>query len=247
MSVLEKNEFPPEVIEEIRNYVYRLIDPRNGETFYVGRGVGNRVFQHVNGILPDKELDEVSAKIRTIREIMSAGLQVIHVIHRHGLDENTAKEVEAALIDAYPGATNLAGGYGSNDYGPMNAVEIMDRYAAEEAVFEHNVLMITVNNTHIERDIYDATRFAWKLSLSKVKRVEYVLATVRGVIKEVFIPNEWKKATMENFPEFGLDRPNRLGFTGSTADESIRNLYIRKRIPPKYRQKGAANPVKYNF
>ena len=27
--------------------VYRLIDPRNGETFYVGRGKGNRVFSHI--------------------------------------------------------------------------------------------------------------------------------------------------------------------------------------------------------
>ena len=30
-------------------YVYRLIDPRNGETFYVGKGKGNRVFQHMKG------------------------------------------------------------------------------------------------------------------------------------------------------------------------------------------------------
>ena len=39
--------FPPEVIAELKTYVYRLIDPRNGETFYVGKGVGNRVFAHV--------------------------------------------------------------------------------------------------------------------------------------------------------------------------------------------------------
>jgi len=36
--------FSEEVIEKIGHYVYRLIDPRNGNTFYVGRGQGNRVF-----------------------------------------------------------------------------------------------------------------------------------------------------------------------------------------------------------
>ncbi|MGK7752167.1 MULTISPECIES: hypothetical protein [unclassified Roseovarius] len=30
------NDFPEEVAKSVGNYVYRLIDPRNGETFYVG-------------------------------------------------------------------------------------------------------------------------------------------------------------------------------------------------------------------
>ncbi len=28
-------------------YVYRLVDPNTGHTFYVGKGKGDRVFQHV--------------------------------------------------------------------------------------------------------------------------------------------------------------------------------------------------------
>ena len=38
------NEFSNEVISKLNYYVYRLIDPRNGQTFYVGKGKGNRVF-----------------------------------------------------------------------------------------------------------------------------------------------------------------------------------------------------------
>jgi hypothetical protein len=38
------NGFPPGVAEKLKTYVYRLIDPRNGETFYVGKGKGDRVF-----------------------------------------------------------------------------------------------------------------------------------------------------------------------------------------------------------
>lgn len=43
------NEFSQETINKIGYYVYRLIDPRNGQTFYVGKG--NRVFQHVLGAI----------------------------------------------------------------------------------------------------------------------------------------------------------------------------------------------------
>jgi uncharacterized protein len=39
--------FPPEVAARLGTYVYRLIDPRSGETFYVGKGRGNRVFAHI--------------------------------------------------------------------------------------------------------------------------------------------------------------------------------------------------------
>lgn len=31
-------------------YVYRLIDPRTYETFYVGKGCGDRVFQHTKNV-----------------------------------------------------------------------------------------------------------------------------------------------------------------------------------------------------
>ena len=46
---MDINEFPPGVIEHLGWYVYRLIDPRDGSTFYVGKGKGNRVFAHMRG------------------------------------------------------------------------------------------------------------------------------------------------------------------------------------------------------
>lgn len=49
------NEFSQEVINEIGFYVYRLIDPRNGNTFYVGKGKGNRVFAHMKGYVSSNE------------------------------------------------------------------------------------------------------------------------------------------------------------------------------------------------
>jgi hypothetical protein len=51
MNPESNGSFSPEAAEKIGLYVYRLIDPRNGHTFYVGKGKGNRVFQHCRNAL----------------------------------------------------------------------------------------------------------------------------------------------------------------------------------------------------
>ncbi len=247
MNQYDIKEFPTEVIDEIKYYVYRLIDPRNGETFYVGKGKGNRVFNHMKCAIKKEESDDLSDKLSTIREIRNSGLNVIHVIHRHGMDEKTSIEVEAALIDAYPGVTNIQGGHSSNDYGPMNSIEIINKYAAEEANIIHNVLMITINKSIADNEIYDAVRFAWKVNIKKAAQSDYVLSVKQGIIYGIFVVEQWKEANKINFPEFNVDRDGRYGFVGKEAEDAIKQLYMHKRIPEKFRQKGAANPIKYNF
>jgi hypothetical protein len=47
--------FSKSVSDGLNCYVNRLIDPRNGETFYISEGCGNRVFAHVkvsSGLVP---------------------------------------------------------------------------------------------------------------------------------------------------------------------------------------------------
>ena len=69
--------FPRDVSDQLRTYVYRLIDPRNGETFYVGKGKGDRVFAHIRAEANLKG-DELDNKMARIREISLAGLEVGH-------------------------------------------------------------------------------------------------------------------------------------------------------------------------
>ncbi|MGK3600290.1 LEM-3-like GIY-YIG domain-containing protein, partial [Escherichia coli] len=38
---MSQRKFTKEEIEHLGWYVYRLIDPRDGSTFYVGKGKGN--------------------------------------------------------------------------------------------------------------------------------------------------------------------------------------------------------------
>ena len=93
----EIKKFSPEVCKALKFYVYRLVDPRNSETFYVGKGKDNRVFQHVQtAVQYDKEIDgeekqdEISLKYTRIRDIHRAGLEVIHIIHRHNMSSEVA-------------------------------------------------------------------------------------------------------------------------------------------------------------
>lgn len=244
----ENDTFPADAVGKLKTYVYRLIDPRNGETFYIGKGRGNRVFSHIRAE-QNLEGDEIDNKLRRIREIRLAGFEVAHVIHRHGMEDKTAFEVEAALIDAYPGLTNIAGGTGTSDFGAMHAREIIQRYSAKPAVFQHRALLISVNRSATERSLYDAVRYAWKISKAKAKQAEVILATMQGLIVGAFVAQEWLEATAANFPgraEFdGV--PGRLGFVGAEAPETLATLYVGKCVPDEYRKRGAANPIKYTW
>jgi uncharacterized protein len=239
----EIRSFPSEVADKLRFYVYRLMDPRNGETFYVGKGMGNRVFAHIHEQL---DAEDPTNKLRRIRDIHLAGFEVAHVIHRHAMDEKTAFEVEAALMDAYPGLTNVGGGTGSTEFGAMHAKEIIRRYKAEPAVFAHKALLISVNHSAADSPLYDATRYAWRIDPHKARQAEVVLSTRQGLIVGAFVATDWLEANDKNFPGWE-PVPGRFGFIGVPAPAEITHLYVDKRVPDKYRKPGAANPVKYTW
>lgn len=236
--------FTHEVREALGVYVYRLIDPRNGETFYIGKGTNNRVFDHVNDRL-ELKADLVTEKLNRIRAIRNLGLDVIHVIHRHGMDERTAFEVEAALIDAYPEASNLIRGQAAEERGVMHAAEIIARYGAPEAVFIHTAVLITISRARIEeRNIYEVVRYAWPLNRERACRCEFVMAVVQGLIVGVYEADEWLAANPVNFPG-REEAPRKWGFVGHEAPQEIRDHYIHHRLPRNLRPPGAQFPIRY--
>jgi uncharacterized protein len=239
-------KFSEFVSDKLKRYVYRLIDPRDGSTFYVGRGQGNRVFSHAMGQLEyTEEQNNDNLKLQRIRDIRAFGFEVGHVIHRHGMDESQVKEVESALIDAYPGLLNIAGGYGA-EHGVMHAKDIIRQYEAEEAdLSQHKLLVVNVGMSYKERNLYDATRHSWPVAINRVENAEYVLSVKGGVVIGVFKPEKWMHITPENLKYFpGLDAtPDKCGFIGAEAPEEIRNLYFQKRIPKQKR--GAQSPIRY--
>jgi len=111
------------------------------------------------------------------------------------------------------------------------------------AEFVHTCVPININKTYGTRDLLDATRCAWKSSAARAEQADYVLATLKGVIVAAFVADEWLPATPENFPGFPSTNVGRYGLRGHEAPDSIKRLYLQKRVPPMPR--GAQNPIHY--
>ena len=196
----------------------------------------------------ESDTDELNDKLKRIREIKNDGFEVAHIIHRHGLDEETASEVEAALIDAYPEALNKFSGH-CPERGIMHAKQVIELYQAKEIDFQHKVLMFSINHTASEADnVYEAVRYAWKLDVNRARISEFVLAIQQGLVIGVFVPQKWLDATNDNFPgREDWPEGERWGFVGEEAPDEIKKLYLGTRLPDSMRKKGAANPVRYSY
>ena len=154
-------------------------------------------------------------------------------------------------MDAYSGLSNIAGGHGSNDRGPMHADQIVDKYDLPTIDLEpkHRLVLINVNKFEAsgKDELYQQVRFAWRISSSRAEKADYVLAVVRGVVVGAFQAKYWKAATKENFPEIPFEEPKRHAFSGCPAPEKIWDLYCGtrgKRIVQD-ELKHVQNPIRY--
>jgi hypothetical protein len=226
-------------IENLQYYVYLLIDPRTNQPFYVGKGHGNRVNQHVLGAL-ETEIDEVE-KIKTIHEIQASGLEVGHLILRHGLTEKESLEVESAVIDVLGinNLTNIVAGHYAAERGLMTLEDIVIKYQAKDAEFNEPVLLININRLYhhdiSQLDLYEATRKYWHVDLQRVSNIHLICAVYAGIIREVYVPTDWKLSA-----EF----EGRSYFAGSIASNDIRDSYINRSVA-KFWKQGSQNPIKY--
>ena len=199
-------EFSPKTRENIGYYVYALVDSRDGKVFYIGKGVGNRVFAHANDAI---ESETESDKLNLIREIHDAGQTVDHYILRHGMDEETAYEFESALIDflTYPNfnletvLVNDVSGHHQWDRGIKTVNEIEQMYATEPLEIKDGdyLLCVNLNKSYKPgKDIYEITRGDWIVGKEARKKITHVLGIYRGIVRGVYKPEVWEEFTDQN-------------------------------------------------
>lgn len=234
MLTKESPVFPQSVVEQLDYYVYFLRDPSNKEVFYIGKGKGNRVFEHLACALAEAT---ESDKLERIRAIEKSGNSVEQFILRHGLTEPAAFEVESAVIDfvGIRNLSNLQAGHNSTDFGIKTTEEVIAMYSAPPLVTDHPLLLININKLFNREmtatEIYEATRKSWKVG-ERRKVAIYAVATYRGLTREVYLIKDW----------FSIG--NRWGFNGEPADENTRNSLRYKSIAG-MAMRGAANPIRY--
>lgn len=254
--------FSNAIIEKINYYIYCLVDPRNQNIFYVGKGKGNRVFLHAKGVLNGEE-DVENDKTALIKDIHENGFEPLYYILRHNIkDEKQAFEYEALAIDLLsivkPGQqplTNIQGGTYSSEKGLATVSKIKQIYDAQELKTDLPVILITINKEYdklkkelksgsvneadTEQEIYNRTRNYWKIGPRREK-AKYAVAVYRGWTLAVYEIVNWFKSP----PEYG----NRWGFEGnilSKDSEIYQELADKLTYPPDKDYKAPQNPIIY--
>lgn len=235
--------FLPGVAERLGYYVYLLRDPQTAEIFYVGKGRGGRVYQHAAQArkVPGETGQEL--KLDKIRRLHADGLEPRIEILRHGLTEEEAFEVEAAVIDLLQltgtnlgDLTNRARGMWSRAQGWAPLDELRARYAAPPVEISHRAVLIRINRAFrvgmSDRDLYEATRKWWVINPKR--RPDYAFAVYNGIVRAVYRidPKGWTRH--EN---------GRWRFRGS-RDETLERAYCWRNVAT-YLPNGAQNPIRY--
>ena len=228
-------EFQPTVIEALKYYVYCLVDPRDNRIFYIGKGKGNRVFQHAKDSLNE---NDQSLKLDIIRSVLREGKLVGLYILRHNLTEDTAFVVESVLIDLLTYTkfnktnqlANIVAGHHQWDEGIKSIDEINAIYNCAKIDVTHGelLLMVSLNRSYDQAkangvyrrvDIYEATRKYWdNISKRRAPEIKYVLGVYKGAVRSVIEVKSWKWTRVAE--DGTLFKRDRCIFEGKLIEDS---------------------------
>lgn len=82
-------------------YTYILIDPRNNQPFYVGKGNGYRMYEHIRNAKKEWQRYDNNLKLNKIRAIIKANLNIIYKKVIENVTEQEAIDKEIELIKFY--------------------------------------------------------------------------------------------------------------------------------------------------
>lgn len=266
MNTSALKHFSEKSLESLNGfYVYALIDPRNNEVFYIGKGTENRVFSHEieSGKSPKSE----KAKLQRISEIENCGFPVKRIIVNWGLTEKEAFASEATLINLLNHVPNMELTNEVSGHHVHEALSVEDfelQYGAislKKEDIKHSILVIKINKLYrrgmTDADLYDSVRGYWNASLKSIndKKVEYVFGVYNGLIVAVYRPDEWHYAyEMIDAPQRDILTPegferlkNRVYFVCKDYKKLDQDgkFYLNKSIIDLKANQSAQNPITY--
>lgn len=249
--------------EKLKWYVYKLVDPENNKVFYIGKGKGSRIVDHLRMAISERQILKeggMSAKLIKIKQICERmdnnKNRPIHQIICHQLEtEAEALRIEAILIQQTPDLTNEQAGHNINEFGSANLQELVWKLDARPmGPIEHKIILLKIDNTYkseldhddVGRKVYESCQAAWRCDKKKLDQVELALAILGDVCVGVFEDLKWIPATKENFPQMTQVQEKKWGFRGKIAKQENLDKYLNKKIPSELRWKrGQAGSFRY--
>lgn len=244
-------------------YVYALINPKDNEVIYIGKGGGDtdgtgneRIFAHFDEA--ESKLDDKSDKLERIRSVWKEGQDIRWVIVRHGLSSaEEAHKIEQSLIDllniSKNGKTaNKVSGHGSKEFGLLDEQGVTKLAAPNVAPSKECVVLVFTIQKSIKGkggvnakadDVYEATRKSWSVNLKELERLGcvYAVGIDDGYSLGAYKIKEWEVKKYEG----------KHGFIKDVEDDVCEELLHRNwtdLLEPlkKWRQRGSIPWIQFN-
>jgi len=237
--------FPQAVTRHLKYYVYVYIHPETEQVFYVGKGRGNRAFEHANG-------DGDTPHDKVIRELLAHNLEPRIEILIHGLEnESVALAVEMAAIDllGLENLTNRMHGHHSSRRGRMTLEQILSLYQRKSVTIEEPSILIRISRAYrygmSPIELYDATRATWVVGPRREQAI-YAFSVFEGIVREVYRIAHWlpSGSTFKNDCIHGDPVVGRWEFVGTVAEDEIRYKYLNHSVYHYFSGHGQ-NPIQY--
>ncbi len=94
--------------------------------------------------------------------------------------------------------------------------------------------------------LYEVTRGVWVVGPRR-SGAKFALAVFDGIVREVYEIDQWHPAGTTDYnvrPLEDVQRPGRWEFTGTLAQETVRDRYVGRSVAANWKR-GAANPITY--
>ena len=175
-------------------YVYELVDPRDGQTFYIGKGKGSRCHEHEREALKGV----CSEKCQRIRDVIDSGLRIVINKVAEFWDEEAAYECEAEriaegwdyLTNVMPGGMGGRSGERDRPYvepTPAQALKLLNRRIDLVAHY----LVVTDGGRKKVKVSVDGLHEVWSKVMSSAMTAMYnsLFAHMINIVKRS--PSEW--------------------------------------------------------